>query len=109
MWQMMQLEKADDFVVATGAAHSVREFCELAFAAAGLPITWQGQGREEQGVATDGRVLVTLDPALLRPAEVERLVGDSGKAQAAWGWKPKVSFAELVERMTRSDLDEVNL
>jgi len=104
MWQMMQLDTADDFVVATGAAHSVREFCELAFAAVGLPISWRGEGREEQGVAADGRVLVALDAALLRPAEVERLVGDSSKAQAAWGWKPKVSFAELVEMMARSDL-----
>jgi len=104
MWQMMQLEMADDFVVATGASHSVREFCELAFAAVGLPISWRGQGREEQGVAADGRVLVTLDPALLRPAEVERLVGDSSKAQAAWGWKPKVMIEELVKMMARSDL-----
>lgn len=107
MWQMMQLEKADDFVVATGVSHSVREFCELAFAAVGLPLTWRGQGKDEQGVAADGRVLVTLDPALLRPAEVERLVGDSSKARAAWGWKPTVSLEQLADMMAKSDLAEV--
>ncbi|MCE9554102.1 MAG: GDP-mannose 4,6-dehydratase [Planctomycetes bacterium] len=108
MWQMMQLETADDFVVATGVSHSVREFCELAFAAVGLPLIWRGQGKDEQGVSADGRVLVTLDPALLRPAEVERLVGDSSKARAAWGWKPTVSLEQLATMMVQSDLAEVS-
>lgn len=107
MWQMMQLQTADDFVVATGVSHSVREFCELVFQAVGLPLAWRGQGKDEQGVAADGRVLVTLDPALLRPAEVERLAGDSSKARAAWGWKPTVSLEQLAALMARSDLAEV--
>ena len=107
MWQMMQLETADDFVVATGVSHSVREFCELAFQAVGLPLSWRGQGQNEQGVAPDGRIMVVLDPALLRPAEVERLVGDSSKARAAWGWKPTVSLEKLAIMMVNSDVARV--
>lgn len=107
MWEMMQLERADDFVVATGVAHSVREFCELIFATVGLPLIWRGQGQDEQGLTVDGRVLVTLDPALLRPAEVERLVGDASKAKAAWGWMPTVTLQQLATMMAHSDLQAV--
>ena len=107
MWQMLQLDTPDDYVVATGVSHSVREFCELAFAAVGLPLTWRGQGADEQGVATDGRVFVSIDHGLLRPAEVERLVGDPSKARAAWGWKPSIRLEELAALMARSDLAAV--
>ena len=104
---MMQLERADDFVVATGFSHSVREFCDLVFDAVGLPLVWRGQGKEEQGVAADGRVLVTLDPALLRPAEVERVVGDASKAEAAWGWMPTVTLEQLAAMMAHSDMQAI--
>ena len=91
MWLMVQHDRPDDYVISTGETHAVREFCELAFARAGL----------------DYRDHVVLDPALVRPAEVDLLVGDSGKAQQVLGWKPEVSFDQLVERMVDADLELV--
>ncbi len=104
MWLMLQVEAADDYVVATGETHSVREFCEAAFACAGIPLAWEGQGLEEKGVVSDGRTLVELDPRYLRPTEVEHLLGDPSKAKARLGWKPRVGFERLVEMMVESDL-----
>ncbi len=105
MWLILQAQEPDDFVVATGETHTVREFCELAFAHAGLPVRWQGRGVDEQGIASDGRVLVDVDPALFRPAEVDLLVGDSSKAREVLGWRPKMGFAELVASMVDADIE----
>jgi GDPmannose 4,6-dehydratase len=105
MWLMLQAEQADDYVVATGETHSVREFCQLAFECAGMPITWRGEGAGEQGVGADGRVLVEVDHRYLRPTEVEHLLGDPTKARTTLGWQPRVGFAELVTMMTEADLD----
>lgn len=107
MWMMLQAENADDYVVATGETHSVREFCDLAFARVDLPLTWRGSGVEEQGVASDGRVLVRVDPRYFRPTEVDLLLGDSSKAQQSLGWKPKVTFRELVNLMLDHDLKTI--
>lgn len=103
MWLMLQAAAPDDFVIATGETHSVREFCELAFARAGLPLTWRGGGLEEEGVGPDGRVLVRVDPRYFRPTEVDLLQGDARKAAQVLGWRPKVAFRELVNMMLDSD------
>jgi GDPmannose 4,6-dehydratase len=105
MWLMLQAELADDYVVATGETHSVREFCEAAFHRAGIALAWDGQGLDERGVGPDGRTLVELDPRYLRPTEVEHLLGDPSKAQTQLGWRPRVGFERLVEMMVESDLE----
>ncbi len=104
MWLMMQAEKPDDFVIATGETHSVRTFCELCFAAAGLPLSWRGSGVDEQGVDAQGRVLVRVDPQYFRPAEVDLLCGDAAKAERLLGWRPRVRLQELAEMMVDHDL-----
>ena len=91
MWRMLQQPTADDYVVATGEAHSVRELVEVAFAAVGL----------------DWQPYVRLDPALLRPAEVDHLVGDAAKARRVLGWVPRVSFPELIQMMVAADLERL--
>lgn len=107
MWRMLQADEPDDFVVATGQTHSVREFCEAAFARAGLPLTWRGAGIDEQGIGPDGCVLVRVDPRYFRPAEVDQLVGNAGKAARQLGWRPTVTFDELVRMMVDHDLQAV--
>jgi GDPmannose 4,6-dehydratase len=105
MWRMLQEAEACDYVVATGASHTVREFCERAFGQAGWKLDWRGRGRDEKGVdAATGRVLVEIDPAYLRPTEVEHLRGDASRAKAKLGWTPTVDFASLVDLMTDADL-----
>ena len=105
MWRMLQENEARDYVVATGESHTVREFCERAFGRAGWKLDWQGRGREEKGVdAATGRVLVEIDPAYLRPTEVEHLRGDASLAKAKLGWAPTVDFESLVDLMTDADL-----
>lgn len=106
MWLILQQEKPDDFVVATGEAHSVRDFCTLAFKYAGIELKWQGEGLNEQGIdVKTGKVLVEVDPKFFRPAEVEQLLGDPTKAQKELGWNPrKTSFEDLVRIMVESDL-----
>jgi GDPmannose 4,6-dehydratase len=105
MWMMLQHETPDDFVVATGVVHTVREFCNRAFAAAGMTIDWQGTGFEEKGVdSNSGKVLIEIDPRYLRPTEVELLLGDSSKARQVLGWTPRTSFEQLVDLMVTSDL-----
>lgn len=104
MWMMLQAPQAEDFVIATGETHSVREFCELAFARVGLPLQWRGSGVDETGIGPDGRVLVAVDPRYFRPTEVDLLLGDASKAKRVLGWTPKVSFRELVEMMVDADL-----
>jgi GDPmannose 4,6-dehydratase len=104
MWLMLQAEKPDDYVIATGESHSVREFCEVAFAHIGLPIRWQGRGVEERGLGPDGRVLIEVDPRYFRPAEVDALLGDTSKAQRELGWQPRIKFHELARMMVEHDL-----
>ena len=105
MWLMLQQERAEDYVIATGETHTVREFCELAFARAGTELRWEGEGLLEHGVdAKSGKTLVELDPRYLRPTEVDLLLGDASKARAQLGWEPRTSFRQLVEMMVDSDL-----
>jgi GDPmannose 4,6-dehydratase len=105
MWLILQQPKPDDYVLATGEAHSVREFVEKAFAYTGRKIEWQGQGESERGVeAGTGRILVEVDPRYFRPTEVDYLVGDPSKARRQLGWQHRVSFDELVEQMVKQDL-----
>ena len=112
MWRIVQAEKADDYVIATGEMHTVREFVEAAFARAGVRVAWQGRGVEEVGVDADGalgergRILVAVDARYFRPAEVEQLLGDPTKAREDLGWKPRVTFQKLVEMMVDADLAE---
>ena len=96
MWMMLQQPEAGDYVLATGQAHSVRDFTEAAFAQIGVILQWSGEGAEETGrCKKTGRVLVCVDPALYRPLEVRHLLGDARKAQQVLGWAPKIFFAEL--------------
>ena len=109
MWLMLQHPVPEDFVIATGEYHTVREFCTLAFAEAGIPLRWEGSGVEEKGIDTaTGKVLVEVDPKFFRPTEVEQLLGDPSKAKALLGWNPrKTTFEELVRLMVRSDMKYV--
>ena len=107
MWLMLQAKSADDYVIATGESHSVREFCELAFELAGMPITWRGEGLKEIGVDGNGRERVRIDARYFRPAEVDLMQGDSTYAREKLGWKPTVGFAELVRIMVEADVELV--
>ncbi len=104
MWLMLQAEQPNDYVIATGETHSVREFCEAAFAAAGIQLSWRGQGVQEQGLGADGKVLIAIDTAYFRPTEVDALIGDAAKARAELGWQPQVTFNDLVHMMVEADL-----
>ena len=109
MWLMLQQERPDDYVIATGQNHTVREFCELAFREAGISLRWEGEGQDEKGIdSATGRVLVEVDPKYFRPAEVDQLLGDPSKARRILGWNPqKTTFEELVRIMVRHDMEEV--
>lgn len=106
MWLILQQDKPDDYVIATGEYHSVREFATEAFRNAGIQLRWEGSGLEENGIdEATGRVLVEVDPRFFRPAEVEQLLGNPEKARRVLGWNPrKTSFADLVRIMTEADL-----
>ena len=106
MWLILQQERPDDYVIATGEFHTVREFATLAFARAGIQLRWEGTGLEEKGIDTaTGRVLVEVDPRFFRPAEVEKLLGNPAKARRELGWNPSTtSFTDLVNRMVDSDI-----
>jgi GDPmannose 4,6-dehydratase len=105
MWLMLQHDKPDDYVVATGEMHSVREFLEEAGRHLGFNIVWQGSGLAEKGVDTKtGKIVIEIDPRYFRPAEVELLLGDYGKIHSELDWSPRVSFKELVAMMAESDL-----
>src|SRR5713101_2586403 len=105
MWMMLQQAEADDYVLATGEAHSVREFVEKAFAQVGKIIVWQGSGVEEKGIdKSTGRVLVEIDPRYFRLTEVDTLLGDASKAQAMLGWRHKTKFDTLVAEMVEADM-----
>jgi len=105
-WLMLQQEGPEDYVIATGEQHSVREFVDCAAAELGITISWQGEGVNETGTDQNGQVIVRVDPRYFRPAEVETLLGDPSKAKRQLGWEPKVGFAELVSEMVRADLRE---
>ena len=105
MWLILQQDEPDDYVVATGETHTVREFCELAFRNAGIDLVWEGQGLDEKGVdKATGRVLVKVSSEFFRPTEVDLLLGDPSKVKKKLGWKPKTSFEELVAMMVKSDI-----
>ncbi len=105
-WLLMQHEVADDYVIATGEQHSVREFVERVGAELGHAIEWRGAGVSEEGIdPPTGRVIVKVDPRYFRPAEVETLLGDSTKARTRLGWKPEISFETLVKEMVAADVE----
>lgn len=114
-WLMLQQDEPDDYVIATGVQHSVREFVELAASRLGMQIEWQGAGEGERGVlasapaecaAQPGTMIVAVDPRYFRPAEVETLLGDPSKARAKLGWKPRTSFDDLVSEMVENDMQQ---
>ncbi|MGP1514716.1 MAG: GDP-mannose 4,6-dehydratase [Bacteroidales bacterium] len=106
MWLILQQDKPEDFVIATGEYHTVREFCSLAFNEVGIELGWQGEGIEEKGINTKtGKIVVEVDPKYFRPAEVEQLLGDPTKAKTLLGWNPhKTSFEQLVKIMVQHDM-----
>ena len=103
-WLMMQQDKAEDFVIATGKQHSVRDFVNAAAQELGLTLIWRGSGVDETAADAQGRVVVRVDPRYFRPTEVDSLLGDASKAKAKLGWTPKTSFVDLVSEMAREDL-----
>src|SRR5262249_23488783 len=104
-WLMLQQEQPEDFVIATGQQHSVREFVEAAADEMGMSIEWRGHGIDEAGYDPKGKCSVRVDPTYFRPAEVASLVGEAAKARDKLGWKPKISFKELVAEMVNADLE----
>ncbi|MFM7309951.1 MAG: GDP-mannose 4,6-dehydratase [Flavobacteriales bacterium] len=105
MWLMLQQDEADDFVLATGVTYSVRHFCDLAFARAGITLRWEGSGVDEKGINTaNDAVLIEVDPRYFRPTEVELLIGNPAKAKAKLGWSHTYSLQQLVEEMVDSDI-----
>jgi len=108
MWRMLQQDQPEDFVIATGETHSVREFCLSAFAELGMTIQWQGQGIAEKGIdLKTGATLIEINPRYFRPTEVDLLIGDSTKAKEKLGWQPTVKFEELARMMARADYEKV--
>jgi GDPmannose 4,6-dehydratase len=109
MWLMLNRDEPDDFVIATGETHTVREFAEVAFGIGGFRLRWEGEGLEERGIDEEtGRTLVEVDARYFRPAEVELLQGDASKAARLLGWKPQVKFAELARIMVEADIKAVS-
>ncbi|MEI8203319.1 MAG: GDP-mannose 4,6-dehydratase [Bacteroidota bacterium] len=111
MWLMLQHDTPEDFVIATGEMHTVREFCDIAFQEAGIEIVWQGIGVEEKGLNKQtGEVIIEVDPVFFRPTEVELLCGNPAKAKTVLGWNPnKTSFQELVTKMVQSDFEYIKI
>ena len=107
MWLMLQHDKPEDFVIATGEYHTVRKFCQLAFAEAGIELRFEGEGVNEKAIdVKTGKVVIEVDPKYFRPAEVEQLLGDPTKAKTVLGWNPrKTSFEELVKIMVKHDME----
>ena len=103
-WLMLQQEKPEDFVIATGVQYSVRDFVDAAAKELGIAISWKGEGVDEKGFDTNGKCIVAVDPRYFRPTEVETLLGDATKAKQKLGWTPKISFEQLVTEMVRTDL-----
>jgi GDPmannose 4,6-dehydratase len=128
-WLILQQEKPDDFVIATGEQHSVREFCDIAFAQVGIQLKWEGEGAEEKGIIDEihssplidkhnstkisshlkkGKALISVDPRYFRPTEVETLLGDPAKSKTILGWKTEISFEEMVNEMVENDFLEAS-
>ena len=109
MWLILQQPEPDDFVIATGETHSVREFTELAFKEVGIDIAWRGRGSDEKGINEEtGDVLVEVDPKYFRPTEVDLLIGDPSKAREKLGWNPTATpFQELIKMMMTADMQLV--
>lgn len=108
MWLMLQQEQPEDFVIATGETHSVREFVELAYKELGIEIEWHGKGEEEYGIdKTTGKVIVKVDPNYYRPTEVDFLLGNAAKAKKILNWEPKTNFQQLIKIMIAADLEKV--
>ena len=105
MWLMLQQKVPEDFVIASGHQHSVRDFVEMAARELGISITWRGDGTEERGYDASGKCIVAVDDRYFRPAEVDALLGDAGKAAAKLGWRPRTTFAELIREMVKADLE----
>ena len=106
-WLMLQQDEPDDYVIATGEQHSVREFVDVAARELGITLRWEGEGIDEKGLnAANGKTIVAVDPHYFRPTEVDALLGDPKKGKEKLGWSPKVSFVELVKEMVRADLEE---
>lgn len=105
-WLMLQQEKPEDYVIASGEQYSVRDFVNAAASELGIAISWQGSNLEEKGYDASGRCIIVVDARYFRPSEVETLLGDASKARAQLGWKPKTSFRDLVVEMVREDLKE---
>lgn len=103
-WLMLQQDKPEDFVIATGVQYSVRDFVTIAAKELGMDISWKGEGLNERGSDASGKCIVSVDPRYFRPTEVENLLGDPSKAKAKLGWEPKITFMELVQEMVREDL-----
>jgi GDPmannose 4,6-dehydratase len=107
MWMMLQQPEPEDYVIATGRQHSVRELIDTAASGLGLSIWWEGKGVEEKGVnAATGKPIVAIDPRYFRPTEVDTLLGDPSKARNKLGWEPRISFEELIAEMVAADLEE---
>ena len=107
MWKMLQVEKPDDYVMATGETHTVREFIEESFDVLGEEIIWEGEGIDEKGILkSSGQMVVNINPRYFRPTEVELLIGDASKAKTNLGWTPKVTFKELVKIMVTADYNK---
>src|SRR5437899_3062311 len=110
MWLMLQQDHPEDFVIATGVQHSVRDFVCAAAAELGITLFWQGTGRDDEGFdARTGNRIVVIDPRYFRPAEVGNLLGDAARAREKLGWKPRTSFAELVAEMVREEVEIAKL
>lgn len=108
MWLMLQQEEPEDYVIATGVMHTVREFCEIAFAEMEIDIKWRGKGVEERGIdSKSGEILIEINPRYFRPTEVELLIGDYSKAKEKLNWQPKMKFEELVRMMTQKDYEKI--
>ena len=107
MWRMLQQERPEDFVLATGVTTTVRIFVEMAFREVGIDIVWEGSGLNEKGIDTHGRVLVEVSPEYFRPAEVDLLIGDPTKAKSQLKWNPSTSVSDLVKMMVQADRELV--
>jgi len=108
MWRILQQDQPDDFVLATGETHTVREFVDLTFKELDMPLEWAGEGVDEKGIEqSTGKTVIVINPTYYRPTEVEILLGDAGKAKNELGWEPKTKFRKLVQLMARADGDKV--
>jgi GDPmannose 4,6-dehydratase len=105
-WLILQQQEAEDYVIATGQQHSVRDFAQIAAKKLGMQLEWRGKGVDEEAWDTNtGKQVIGIDPRYFRPTEVETLLGDAGKAKQKLGWEPQISFTELVEEMVAEDLE----